>query len=176
LENFLNQYRATTDDDVYWVVTCPTRCQNADWFLDKPYLSNAIDSLLYQSLSRASDLSIKHNIKIHLIGGLCDLDTISTKTYPQLDFVVPSWGRLLDKNYYCTRFMPDYWIELGTEIKKKQPNLLLEWLEMSGKISMKKQSWDRMSKSYFKTDRSHPDRDGHKKLRDHLWPQFAYKF
>jgi hypothetical protein len=69
LENFLNQYRATTDDDVYWVVTCPTRCQNADWFLDKPYLSNAIDSLLYQKLTQTIDCDSEKLLIQYLTSG-----------------------------------------------------------------------------------------------------------
>ena len=176
LEQFFHRYQVSVDDDIYWVVTCPSRCREKSWLLSEPGLHQAMNSLLDASLKRAVELVQFYNIRLHLIGGLCDLDEINQSLYKDLVFCVPSWGQLLNPDYKTSPFMPDNWADLGMLVKQTRPDLQAEWITISDKIINKQQSWKRMSNTFFKTDGCHPDSDAHRKLRDHLWPEWAHKF
>jgi len=176
LEQFVDRYQVGIDDDIYWVVTCPSRCRELSWFLTEPGLHQALYSVLDASLKRAVELVHLYGLRFHLIGGLCDLDKINLSLYEDLDFCVPSWGQLLDPDYSTSPFMPGNWTDLGVEIKQSRPDLLAEWIEISEQILSKQRSWERMSDTFFKTDGRHPDSDAHRRLRDHLWPEWAHKF
>jgi UDP-2,3-diacylglucosamine pyrophosphatase LpxH len=50
------------------------------------------------------------------------------------------------------------------------------FLHCSEQIQNKDKSWEEMSKTYFSTDRKHPDRHAHRVLRDYLYPEFSHRF
>lgn len=174
LENFLQRWSANDADTVYWIVTCPSRCVDVNYYIDTKdgILENSY-KILHKSLEKMNSIAEQHNIRIKLIGGLCDLNSIDIKNYSKLEIVVPSWGELLDSSYQTFVLTPNYMVEFGKLIKEKRSELLPEWLDVSNQITKKYQSWKKLSTTYFSTDGNHPDRFGHRVLRDYLYPEFS---
>lgn len=172
LELFFNRFSPNDTDTIYWVVTCPTRCVTEKYYIDMPggIVDNSYE-ILHKSLDRANQLAQQHNIKINLIGGLCDLDSVDVQQYSNLEMRVASWGRLLDANYHTYPIMPAYLDTLGTLLKQQRPDLLDEWIEIVEQTQSKITCWKKMQ--YFSADGSHPDRNGHLVLRNHLYPEFS---
>jgi hypothetical protein len=174
---FLKRFSVDCYDTIYWIVTCPSRCVTPEYYIannNHTVLENSY-KILYDSLEKANILGKQHNITIKLIGGLCDLDSIPIQNYSNLEICVPSWGRLLNSSYNSGILYPAYWKELGLLIKSTCPELLLEWIHITEQIQNKDKSWKEMSNTYFSTDARHPDRYGHRVLRDYLYPEFSYK-
>jgi len=176
LKKLLVKFSPDHYDTIYWLITCPTRCISAKDFvsLTTDCLTDTATQLLNNCLQSANDLAKTFDIKIKLIGGLCDLNSVDVTQYTNLEIVVASWGQLLDPNY-STCLITDNWIEIGQIIKKENPKLLEEWNLVADKISKKHQSWQELKIQYFGTDGSHPDRRGHLVLRNYLYPQWAFK-
>ena len=172
LSEFLSKFQADEYDTFYWIVTCPSRCIN---IRDHLALSESLEQVflnsLFQSLARAQCMAQEHSIQINLIGGLCDLDNVNISEFYRLDAKVPSWGSLLYDKYASSPMYPDNWPEIGEIIKKSYPYHLQSWNTIADAIIEKNQSWRRI----FHTDGFHPDREGHKKLHNHLYPGWAWK-
>lgn len=173
LEKFLHRFSATCDDTFYWIVTNPGRCIDKEELVQTPdSLENELHRTLLQSLHYAQKIAQQNNIVIGLIGGLCDLQSISTDQFDSLKIVVPSWGTLCDPQYPVSIFWLDQWSEIGTLIKLSQPHLLEEWYWIADQAQKKQNT---MSKTFHNRD-MHPDRLGHRKLRDYLYPQWSHLF
>lgn len=178
LEVFLEKFQPDVHDTFYWVVTCPSRYVTPDYYVSQCNgLMAAHYSLLDLAMSRANTIAQKYNITIKLIGGLCDLDTVTTNLYPMLSIQVPSWGLLLNSNYktWPGYPWPNFWAEVG-QLSKKNNNLTQEWIDISDCLTKKTQCWESMKSYYFSTDGEHPDRHGHLILRNHLYPEWSSKF
>ena len=178
LENFLTSYTPTNEDIFLWIVTGPNRCiTDLTSFLNtSDSLIKSLEQLLSESLSRANSISKKYNIKLKLIGGLCDLNTFSDSNYSNLEITVPSWGSLLIENYNYSIIEQDFIRNIGPIVKDKYPRLLEEWIELSEVAIRKDTDWNKMSTTYFKTDGAHPDRSGHLILLKTLFPDLAIYF
>jgi hypothetical protein len=178
ITRFLNQFNPSSDDQFYWVVTCPSRCVIPDYYAESNNtLIETHLNLLDLSLARANNIARQHNITINLIGGLCDLDTVPVTSYKNLTVRVASWGKLLTPEYNSYPGMPTsiFWEELGIRVKQNNLEKLQQWIDLSTAFEKKANSWKLMRQTYFSTDGVHPDRRGHRILRDYLYPEFAYK-
>jgi hypothetical protein len=139
---------------------------------------SAHKQLLDQTFDAANNIAKDHDITINLIGGLCDLDQTKIN-YSNLEIRVPSWGRLLNPDYYTWPGLPtkDFWEQVGelARSKKQNSSLLQEWLDLSDHHLRKTRCWHSMKDRYFSTDGSHPDRHAHLALRNHLYPKWSFK-
>jgi hypothetical protein len=165
LTNFLSNYKLQPDDDCYWIVTDPIRCIGVQSIIEsKTDIDQTIENSLHTSLACANTLATQHNIKLNLIGGLCDLDKSWEKLYQQLNIVVPSWGKLIDKDYPSSMFNFNSIRDLGELIKIQAPKLLNKWMEIADVGMLKNLYWNKTF---------HPDRNEHRILRDYLYPDFS---
>lgn len=176
LEGLLSQFCPCQEDEFYWVVTCPTRCSTAEKMLQVKDLDQAILDLLHQSLQKANDIAERSDIRINVIGGLADLDDIDISAYDRLVMRVPSWCGLLQPNSARCLIEDWYWSDLGPMIRQHRPDLLPQWTCWADRIGARQRSWEDMKQSFWGADHCHPDRRGHLRLRDHLWPQWSDKF
>lgn len=173
LENLLNRFRTSVDDRIFWIVTCPSRCASMKYFLesDLGILATSRD-LMHKSFSRMNAIIERHRIKIDIIGGYSDLCDEDISLYSNLHISVPSWCRLVDNKFPTSLINPTWWIDFGSEIRANRVDLLQEWTELSDSIIQKQKAMRKI----FTTDGYHPDRHGHKILRDYFYPEFAYKY
>lgn len=177
LDAFLQRYTPDTGNDrFFWIVTSPARCHDLDYFLAStdPY-QTMIDSLT-ASLQRANEIALQHDIKIKLIGGLCDLHELDIVDYSNLEIVVESWGRLLDPSYNQSRIEPYFWTQLGEKIDPDDTTMKEQWLSKADESVRKLHSWESMKELYFSADGSHPDRHAHLVLRNYLFPEWKHKY
>lgn len=172
LSQFLKKCQADAYDTIYWIVTCPSRDIDLSQCLSGPTsLKQTLYDSLFKSLDTAQKIAAQYDIKINLIGGLCDLNSIDVSRYTNLNVSVASWGQLLDQQYSIGAFYPESWTDTGRLIKAHYPDHLEDWADIADAIIAKNQSWDKI----FKTDGCHPDRHGHKILHNHLYPEWAWK-
>jgi len=172
LNQFLKKYRIDSYDTIYWIVTCPsrdidfTKCLRKETSLKQMLLDS-----LFDSFTTAQTIADSYDVSLNLIGGLCDLDGLDLSGYSRLRVSVASWGQLIDARYSMGTFYPESWISIGKDIKDQYSHHLDEWQDIADMMIKKNQSWRRI----FHTDGSHPDREGHKKLHNHLYPDWARK-
>jgi len=178
LEHFLSNYSPEQDDTFLWIVTAPNRCIiNLDIFLkDTKSIEGSLKNILITSLQRANTLAIAHNIRLKLIGGLCDLTDIDQLPFSNLDFVVPSWCSLLKAEYTTSILEQDFISNIGPVIKNNFPWLLNNWLNLADISARKNLDWQSMKTTYFKTDGLHPDRSGHMVLLKTVFPDLVRYF
>lgn len=176
LENLLIKYRADQSDTFYWIVTNPIRCKELKTVSWTSGIEHNLTELLKASLKRANDLAKKYQIKIKLIGGLCDVNEDMIKDFDHLQIVVPSWIKLCNDQYPSSIFSQDQWTELGELVRSlNQPGLIEEWLDLTKKIENKTKFYKKHPMYFFRQD-NHPNRRAHKVLRDFLYPDFAHCF
>jgi len=180
-KNLLEKFTPDHTDVFYWIVTDPVRCfankDRLDQLLhNQQSLETAIRSALDSFLRNINDIAQQHNIKINLIGGVCDLDTVNISKYSKLTILVPSWGKLLDNTYASSIFYAKHMIELGQIIKNTRPDLVNEWHSITDTAIKKENSWAQLVDNKLSDDSFHPNRYGHKILRDLLYPRYRYKF
>jgi len=160
LESLLKQFTPTPYDTFFWIITCPSRCfykfNNTD-FLDYA------EQHLYNVFDRANTIASNACIKIKLIGGVCDLTDDYTQHFECLDIIVPSWGKLIDKNYPACPYFPNADILKHFEY---DPTII-------DNIERKSEYWE---KSDCFPDSGHPNRYCHKLLRDTIFPEWSHKF
>ena len=181
LKELLDKFKPDHNDVFYWIVTDPVRCfankdKLAQLLHDQPTLETAIRSALDSFLHNINSLAQQHNIKINLIGGVCDLDTVDMSKYGKLTIAVPSWGKLLDNTYASSIFDAKHLIKLGQIIKDTRPDLLDEWHSITDIAITKENSLAQLHNNNLSNDSCHPNRYGHKILRDLLYPRYRYKF
>ena len=181
LKELLDKFKPDHNDVFYWIVTDPVRCfankDQLDQLLhNQPTLETAVRSALDSFLYKVNSLAHQHNIKINLIGGTCDLDTVDVSQFDRLTIKVPSWGKLLDNTYASSIFNARDMIKLGQTIKDIRPDLLDEWNLITDIAIKKENSLVRLQENNLSNDSCHPNRYGHKILRDLLYPRFKFKF
>lgn len=178
LQRFLKKFTPGADDQFFWIVTDPQRSMSIDQLLNTPttLYDQLLDSLK-NSFDRANKLATEHNIKIKVIGGLCDIEPSWLDSYTNLDLVVPSWGKLIDENYstYLGWSSNGLWAEAGSEIKNRAPHLLPEWIMLADRIEEKSNCIEKLYGGGFGID-AHPSRHGHLILKDFLFPMFKNVF
>jgi len=176
---FLNRLDPKFDfnfDTFYWIVTDPIRCVESTICQVSDSLKGTTVKALTDSLAQANTLATEYNIKLKLIGGLCDLNNVDLSTFSNLEIAVPSWGRLLTDDYNTSIYgdIPR-WPDLGIKIKELRPDLLDEWNDIATEVNNKLKSWDKMKDTFFTTCGYHPDRNGHLTLHNYLYPEFKSK-
>jgi hypothetical protein len=156
LEHLLMRFTKDTDcDTFYWVVTDPVRSIG-----DNDPTRKVLEDALDNSFRLANDLAKQYNITINLIGGQCDLP--ESLNYSNLNVIVPSWGKLLEK-MYPTGLCFDMPIMENRQYVASEE--LIEYFdEISRKYEFTKQS------DLFKA--GHPTTKGHLKLAFYLDPNF----
>jgi hypothetical protein len=174
-KNLLEKFTPKQHDVFYWIVTDPVRCfarQNkmSDLLIDQPTIETAIRSTLDRFLNKVNIIADQHSIKINLIGGVCDLDTVDISKYSNLTIKVPSWGKLLDNTYASSIFDAGQMIGLGQSIKTTRPELLDEWHLIADLTIKKENSRKQLFNNNLSNDSSHPNRHGHKILSNLLYP------
>jgi hypothetical protein len=174
-KNLLEKFTPEQHDVFYWIVTDPVRCfarQNKmfDLLIDQPTLETAIRSTLDCFLNSVNTIAEQHSIKINLIGGVCDLDTVDISKYSNLTIKVPSWGKLLDNTYASSIYDAGYMSGLGRVVKVTRPELLDEWHAIADLTIKKIDSRQRLVDNGLSNDSSHPNRRGHRILSDLLYP------
>lgn len=179
LADFLKKFKPDNADTFYWIVTDPLRCFIYSNTLDQlvvnqDNLENAIRFALDNWLQQIDQLASDNNIHINLIGGLCDLDTIDVSKYTRLKIVVPSWGKLLDSTYASSIFYSNYIDVLGKLIYSTNIDLLDEWHCISELTIQKRNSMERLFKNGLSDDVFHPNRYGHRILRDYLMTDVSH--
>lgn len=170
LERFLEKYLFDSNDTVYWIVTDPLRCKKITSFDTTVSIESEIRNTLSLCLTRANNLAKKHFTTINLIGGLCDLETVNISLYKNLKISVASWGKLIDPNYHSSLYCGDHWESITQSINTRDKKQ--EFLDITKLIELKE---DSMRKIFIK-DGNHPDRNGHRILRDYLYPEWKHKF
>jgi hypothetical protein len=171
LKNFISRFTVNENDRIFWIVTCPTRCVNLQYFIESERsILELSHDLLETSLDQAQRLCEHYNVTIDLIGGLCDLPALDTTTRPGLKIQIPSWGRFIDSNYVTSMIDPDWWISFGEILKTQKSQRLSEWVSISQTLISKHHSMS----AIFKTDGYHPDRSAHRALRDYFYPDHAH--
>jgi hypothetical protein len=128
--------------------------------------------VLDKFFSKANQLAKDNNIYIKLIGGVCDLNDVNISQYSNLEMCVASWGTLLDKSYATSLLW--HMDQLATVVRTTRPDLLPEWLELADQVINKTDSMKKMSPEHFVD--WHPNRLAHRILRDHLYPEWHFKF
>lgn len=173
LQYLLDRYSVDPYDSIYWIVTCPTRCWRDFSCLIQTEigLRNQVLLHMHSLFERADQLAGKHNAKINLIGGLCDIDELDVGRYANLQIVIGSWGRLIDESYETDLLAPADWHTLGIAIRTQRPDLFQEWMCMTDRILAKQACQRRL----FSKDACHPDRFHHRMLHHHLWPEWKHK-
>jgi hypothetical protein len=174
-KNLLEKFTPEQHDVFHWIVTDPVRCfarQNRmfDLLIDQPTLETAIRSTLDRFLNSVNTIAEQHSIKINLIGGVCDLDTVDINKYSSLIIKVPSWGKLLDNTYASSIYDAGYMSELGSVVKVTRPELLDEWHLIADLTIKKDDSRRQLVDNGLSNDSSHPNRHGHKILSNLLYP------
>jgi hypothetical protein len=177
LQELLERFCPTPDDVFYWIVTDPVRCVPVKEFVNTcDTLENKSLNLLDNTFKAANALAAKHHIKINLIGGLCDLNNKLVEKYDNLILKVPSWLYLLNENYTPSIFSTsDHWVEVGTLIHTDRPDLKEEFIQIADDISLK-QKFIKDNPKYFINRDSHPNRVGHKVLKDFLYPELSHLY
>jgi hypothetical protein len=89
---------------------------------------------------------------------------------------VPSWGKLLDDTYANSIFSDSFMADLGKLIKETRPELLDEWSTIADLTIQKAHSMKILFNKNLSDDESHPNRYGHRILRDFLAPEYSHKF
>jgi hypothetical protein len=173
LEDFLNRYRHDEYDTFYWIVTDPKRCIPNDAVVDATLgLETKLQLTLLKSINRAQAIAQERGITIKLIGGLCDLNPDWVGHCSNLEIIVPSWGQFVDPSYAASIFWFDHWDNIGEIVRERRPELMEEWLEITKLIEAKQETmW-----TVFGNRDWHPDRLAHRRLRDHLYPQYSEKY
>lgn len=174
LRTFLSRFKATTQDIFYFIVTDPMKDPGC---LDD--LSQGIEQAtrlqLDQVLKKLNNLANAHNVKINLIGGACDLDTVDILSYDSLKIAVPSWGKLLDETYPSSIFWGDGLRSLDTT-RLDSVELKTEWTKIVDLTLNKEKTFNKWCKTGLSCDGHHPNRYGHRILRDFLCPGYEHKF
>ena len=177
LEVFLQKFHFDSAQDIiYWVVNSPPFVNQNLLESNKTLTENALESMK-ELFQHANQICKLHHASINLIGGLCDLGEISYLVTDRLSVKVDSWGKLIDENYYTSWLTPNSstWSNLGNLLKSNRQDYLEEWIQISDKILKKELSWKKLQNKGFGTDGIHPDRYGHRILRDYLYPEWARK-
>jgi hypothetical protein len=179
--SLLKKFKPDQHDIFYWIVTDPVRClannnNISKLLIDQPTLETAIRSRLDSFLNAVNTIAEQHNININLIGGVCDLDTVDISNYNRLTIKVPSWAKLLDDTYASSIFDARYMTTVGKLVKDTRPELLEEWHAISDLTLKKEIGMTRLFQNNLSDDLLHPNRYGHRILRDLLAPTYSYKF
>jgi len=89
-------------DYIFFITTDATRDVNyknketlTNTLIQNGGLSSLIDMLLDLTYNKLNNICITHNLKIHMIGGLNNLDLSLIAKYKNLDATIPSWIDLL---------------------------------------------------------------------------------
>jgi hypothetical protein len=173
LEELLSRFSVCSDDTFYWIVTDPQSCVSIEDVVD-PLMSleQKLQHILFESFDSANTLAIKYNIKIQLIGGLCDLKSSWCDLYSNLKIVIPSWGQFINPSYAASIFAGINWDQVGQLVRQRRSDLLQEWLDICGLIDKKVSSM----KQAFPNGCMHPDIMAHRKLRDYFYPNYSHKY
>ena len=174
LRTFLTKYKTSAHDIFYFIVTDPMRDTGC---LDD--LSQGIEQAarlqLDKFLKKLNNLANSHKIQINLIGGCCDLDTVDIVSYDHLKIVVPSWGKLIDKTYPSSIFWGDGIRQIDTTTLNCA-KLKDEWIRIADLTLKKEETFNRWCLTGLSSDGCHPNRYGHRILRDFLCPGYEHKF
>jgi hypothetical protein len=126
--------------------------------MDSNTLEHNIKYTYYDFYSKLNYIGEQQQQKINLIGGLTDLVIEFAKSFPQLDFIIPSWIQLMH-----SEASPIYihQVENIPEDHKDKKQMLpfIEDAINTGSL---------FSSSIRFPDNQHPDELGHKILFDHL--------
>ena len=173
LDEFLNKFKPGLQDVFYFIVSDP--CRDPQCFDDLSRgIEKAVRFTLDRALNKLNDVAIAHSIRVNLIGGICDLDTVDTAPYANLIVAVPSWGKLIDEKYVPSIFWNDGLRKLDLA-QLRQPRLKEEWVKIAD-LSIKKQLiFNKWFTEGLSLDGAHPSRHGHRILRDFLFPGFEHK-
>jgi hypothetical protein len=126
--------------------------------MDSNTLDHTIKYTYYDFYSKLNYIAEQQQHKINLIGGLTDLVIEFSKSFPQLDFTIPSWIQLLHPE---ASLIYIHQVENIPEDHKDKKQMLpfIEAAINTGSL---------FSSSIRFPDNQHPDEHGHKILFDHL--------
>jgi hypothetical protein len=144
--------RHITNEKVFWFITCPLR--GPDPTRDDP--GKLAIKKLHSLFEKIDDLSIRHNLQIYLLGGLCDLDSIDIDVSRyNFDIVIPSISKFLDPQYSASSVFGD----LGCAQRVIQDkNYAMDVFDAIEK------KFDFFKNSTDYPDDGHPGRSAHQKI------------
>jgi hypothetical protein len=160
LEDLLRKFTPDSYDTFYWLVTDPLRCVEAQFYTIEHDIEAFILERLHTAFYRINELGKKYNITINLIGGLCDLDSVSVSEYTNLQMTVPSWGKIISENYPSSVYACVPEVQNIKNLDKES------YIKLSNKCLEKRYFMQRTSG--FSCE--HPDSTSHRLLRDILDP------
>lgn len=169
LEDFLNRYNKAETDTIYWLVHNPlVDVDPEEIYHNCVTLEESIQTQLCKQLSTANDLAHSRNTVIHLIGASCDLDTIDLTKFDRLILRVPSWGKLLSKDYPASiiSHQADHLTNLKSALDIHRPDLLDEYYNTLSSMAFKKRKFMQKNEDMFHS--FHPTSLGHRILTDYL--------
>jgi hypothetical protein len=168
----LERFRPAAQDVFYWIVTDPLRNLAPADIGSQGSITDFARSQLAAFLQQVQALAKLYDIRVNLIGGLCDLNTIDTEPGPYIHTAVTSWGQLLMPNYRASMFSDDSMAEWGPYLHSHRPDLLPEWTEITEQALQKRRSWDQLNVlGLFQYN--HPTTTAHALLRNHLCPEWS---
>lgn len=177
LKKFLKKYSPDETDQFFFIVTDPMRCVTTEDLLQQVSSANSlkliVETVIHKFLTNLNALATEYNIKIQLIGGLCDLNEVNFSSYTNLIKRIPSWGQLIDIAYPVSIYSSGKLIELGKTLCRENPALLDEWANIVD-CTRSKHNWTQSNPRYFLQD--HPTAEGHRLLRDAIFPEFKHLF
>ena len=175
-------------DYIFWIVSDPIRDLRpyntpenklTDEICASGGLQKLIKKLFHDTCNQANCLSKKHNLKIHLIGGITSFDPTEIDQYENLVALIPSWyhflltdeeKKLIPKATVWTSQPSDLLIDdinLKHISKKINKGMSRKIFNEYWKIS----EFHRIihnSNVFFQLDNSHPNRDGHRLIYDYI--------
>ena len=174
LDNFLNRFVLFPGDTVYWLIHNPLiGIPTEEIYKDQTSLAVSIKNILIKNLEYADTIANKYKITINLIGASCDLDSVTTAQYTNLNILIPSWGKLMNESYPSSIFarQTNELDLLKLELEKYRPDLIPEYESITGMAFSKRKFMLTVSDKFASF---HPTSLAHKQLRDYLSPEWAH--
>jgi len=165
LHAFLEINQHLNIQHIFFIQTDIGRCINEKVFFKDADLDldGRITNLYYDLYSQLNHYAVMHDITIHLIGGLTDLHPAKFTGLPNLNFLVPSWTKLIDSNI-STTLLND-----GDGFEWLDKNYLYkDQLETYLNIALERSKYFRRTPEFFYPDWGHPNRAGHRVLYEYI--------
>ena len=165
LHAFLEINQHLNIQHIFFIQTDIGRCINEKVFFKDAELDldGRISNLYYDLYSQLNHYAVMHDVTIHLIGGLTDLHPGNFTGLPNLNFLVPSWAKLIDNNISTTLLNDGdgfEWLDKNYAHKDQIEPYLNTALERS--------KYFKKTPEFFYPDWAHPNRKGHRVLYEYI--------
>lgn len=164
--SLIEQKRINADDIVLWIMSDPFRDTNSGTLTQEIENAQGVRPLLNNLMHKSFDALNQIGHPIHLIGGLCNINTDISSQYNNLITVIPSWVNLLVRHmpeYEYTK-NKDFVMTPGVVIQKIHLSKLNKNLAISiiNDLYSIEKNFKVFAEDIFHPDGCHPNRQGHR--------------